>query len=400
MEKIIVKPLFHRGKECVGLYFRQSILLNRAVQRVAGAMWSHTHKCFWMHCGEGVLDRLRKAVAGLAELVINGRGDWAERDSMIKIEIRPKPVKKPVEPRKNVWEEKWKLIRPVNRAEIEKMRERLVLKAYSQATKRTYLQEMRHFMISLGEQSARTVTPDELRAYLMRCFEELKLSINTMHSRINALKFYYENLVGWDRFVWEIPRPKKELQLPKVLSEEELERLFNALPNIKHKALLFTVYAAGLRVSEVVNLKLTDIDSKRMQIFVRCAKGKKDRFVPLSVVLLDVLHGYLRKVPVRPKVYLFESSQTGKAYPTRTAQRIFENAMRKARISKDVGIHSLRHSFATHMLEKGVDIRYIKDILGHFDIKTTVRYLHVRNDKLINFGNPLDDLFRRGHIEW
>ncbi len=400
MEKIIVKPLFHRGKECVGLYFRQSILLNRAVQRVAGAMWSHTHKCFWMHCGEGVLDRLRKAVAGLAELVINGRGDWAERDSMIKIEIRPKPVKKPAEPRKNVWEEKWKLIRPVNRAEIEKMRERLVLKAYSQATKRTYLQEMRHFMISLGEQSARTVTPDELRAYLMRCFEELKLSINTMHSRINALKFYYENLVGWDRFVWEIPRPKKELQLPKVLSEEELERLFNALPNIKHKALLFTVYAAGLRVSEVVNLKLTDIDSKRMQIFVRCAKGKKDRFVPLSVVLLDVLHGYLRKVPVRPKVYLFESSQTGKAYPTRTAQRIFENAMRKARISKDVGIHSLRHSFATHMLEKGVDIRYIKDILGHFDIKTTVRYLHVRNDKLINFGNPLDDLFRRGHIEW
>ena len=152
--------------------------------------------------------------------------------------------------------------------------------------------------------------------------------------------------------------------MPKLLNERELGRLFNGLGNKKHKAMLFTAYSAGLRVSEIVNLKIKDIDSVRMQISIRNAKGKKDRYVNLSPVLLDIVRNYFKTYAPKPKNYLFESEYSGEAYPIRTVQQIFTNAKKKAGINKDVGIHSLRHSFATHLLEKGVDIRYIKICLG------------------------------------
>lgn len=189
-------------------------------------------------------------------------------------------------------------------------------------------------------------------------------------------------------------------QLPKVLNENELSRLFNALSNRKHKAMLFTVYSAGLRVSELVKLTLADRDSKRMQIRIANAKGKKVRYVSLSPILLDILRAYLKLYKPSPKIYLFESEHTGDAYPTRTVQQIFSNARIKAGILKQVGIHSLRHSFATHLLDKGTDIRYIKELLRHFNIKTTERYLHVSKNHLISIRSPLDDLLKSGEIRW
>lgn len=288
----------------------------------------------------------------------------------------------------------------INLHVIELMRDHLILKAYSKSTIKTYLNEMSQFLYRLGNIPADDLKAEHLKKYLVFCFEKLKLSENTLHSRINALKFYYEQVLRRDRFFWEIPRPKKPLQLPKLLNEEELRRLFNALANKKHKAMLFTTYSAGLRVSEIVRLKLKDIDSERMQIFIENAKGKKDRYVNLSPVLLDILRAYFKQYSPKPKVYLFESEQTGDAYPIRTVQQIFSNAKRDAGILKEVGIHSLRHSFATHLLDKGTDIRYIKDLLGHFDIRTTERYLHVSKHQLVNIASPLDDLFKSKQIDW
>ena len=191
------------------------------------------------------------------------------------------------------------------------------------------------------------------------------------------------------------------MQLPKILSEQELTRLFNAITNKKHKAILFMAYSAGLRVSEVLSMKLQDIDSNRMQLFVEKSKGKKDRYVPLSPILLDVLRNYIKLCKPRPQVYLFEGQGVpGTQYSARSAQKIFQLARLKAGIKKEVSFHSMRHSFATHILEKGVDIRYIKDILGHFSIKTTERYLHVKKEQLINIPSPLDDIWKTGAIEW
>lgn len=288
----------------------------------------------------------------------------------------------------------------VNQRVLPALREKLKLKAYSDSTIRIYVNEMAQLLKVLGPVPADKLNEGHLRRYLLFCAEKLKLKENTLHSRINALKFYYEQVLRREKFFWEIPRPKKPIILPKVLGEDELARLFNALNNLKHKAMLFTAYSAGLRVSEIAALKIKHIDSSRMQILVENAKGKKDRYVNLSPVLLDVLRAYVKVYKPGPKEHLFESAQTGRAYPTRTIQRVFQLAKLRARISKDVGIHSLRHSFATHLLEKGTDIRYIKDILGHFNIKTTERYLHVAREKVVNIVSPLDDLWRSGKIKW
>ena len=151
----------------------------------------------------------------------------------------------------------------------------------------------------------------------------------------------------------------------------------------------------------MVSVQLKDVDSDRMQLFIEKAKGKKDRYVSLSTVLLDILRSYLTSSHPGPKVYLFKGQgQPGTMYSARSAQKVFQLAREKAGIKKEVSFHSLRHSFATHVLEKGVDIRYIKDILGHFNIRTTERYLHVKKEQLINIPSPLDDVWKKGGIEW
>jgi integrase/recombinase XerD len=280
-----------------------------------------------------------------------------------------------------------------NKKELQKFIQHLTLKAYSQSTIRTYRNEFMQLLLKLGNVNVQDLQPTHIKNYLTFCVKA-GLSENTMHSRLNALKFYFENLLGRQKFFFEIPRPKKRLQLPKVLAQQELERMFRATTNLKHKALLFTAYSAGLRVSEVVNLKLCCIDSQRMQILIENSKGKKDRYVSLSILLLDILRSYLTQVKPRPTIYLFEGETPGEAYSSRSAQIIFQRARLKAGISKEVSFHSLRHSFATHLLEHGIDIRYIKELLGHFSIKTTERYLHVRKDQLITIINPLDELYK------
>ncbi len=290
------------------------------------------------------------------------------------------------------------IVFPVNEPFLRQAEEQMILKGMSKATRRTYLNELGRFLADIKQVPATDFTHERLRKYLAWCLDEIGLSENTIHSRMNAMKFFYEQVLKREKLFYEIPRPKKPFLLPKLLNEDELGRLFEALENKKHKAILFTVYSSGLRVSEVVNLKIADIDSGRMQIHIRGAKGKKDRYVNLSPLLLDILREYIKANQPKPKEYLFESEQTGTAYPTRTVQQIFANAKAKARILKEVGIHSLRHSFATHLLDKGTDIRYIKELLGHFNIKTTERYLHVSKQQLVNIESPLDDLFKKGKI--
>lgn len=165
--------------------------------------------------------------------------------------------------------------------------------------------------------------------------------------------------------------------------------LLKSIPNLKHRALLMTSYAAGLRVSELVALKIGDIDSKRMTIHVKEGKGKKDRMVPLSKKLLETLREYFSEY--KPKTYLFEG-ETGNAYSTRSAQTILQGAKKLAGIYKRGGIHSLRHSYATHLLEGGTDIRYIQSFLGHNSLKTTMLYTHVSKPKIESIGSPLDKL--------
>ena len=399
MPTVALQHLHHRGQECIGMNFINHSRLNDIVKKIPGIKWSQGKKCWYLPLSRDSYNCICKALAGKAELDELPLKQYLEKRKRI-VAIAPALMGKksffaPAIPSSPVWR-----LSSENLLALEKFVEQLKLKYYSPSTITTYRGEFLQLLQLLKNKPANDLTPDELRRYFVYCFDQLHLSENTLHSRINAIKFYFEQVLKKEKFFWDIPRPKKALQLPKLLSEKELGMLFRALSNKKHKAMLFTAYSAGLRVSEIVKLKLKDIDSDRMQIFIERGKGKKDRYVNLSPVLLDILRSYISTQDPRPGKYLFESGYTFDSFPIRSVQHIFSNAKARAGIKKDVGIHSLRHSFATHLLEKGTDIRYIKDLLGHFDIRTTERYLHVANHKLVNIISPLDELIEKEGIAW
>lgn len=349
----ILKPLLHRGGEQIGIHFKNNPGLNILIRK-AGGTWSQTKKCWYVPLTQPAFNKLKSVVADKTDI------ETTELKKYLEEKKRPNPTsnaliqKTDKQPVKRSYSNPLKPmagISPVNKHVLPAMEQRLKLKAFSPSTIRTYLNEMAQLLNAIKDIPADELTPELMRRYLVYCYEKLGLKENTLHSRINAMKFYYEQVLKREKFFWEIPRPKKPYQLPKLLNENELAKLFNALTNKKHKAMLFTAYSSGLRVSEIVNLKIADIDSKRMQIFIERAKGKKDRVVSLSPVLLDILRSYIKEYNPKPKVYLFESEQTLTAYPTRTVQQIFGNAKSRAGIRKEVGNHSLRHSFATHLLD-------------------------------------------------
>jgi site-specific recombinase XerD len=190
---------------------------------------------------------------------------------------------------------------------------------------------------------------------------------------------------------WEmnkIPRTKKEKRLPVVLSPDEVRHIFNVTENIKHKTILMLIYSAGLRVSEAANLKISDIDSATMQIFIRAGKGKKDRYCILSPYILEFLRNYWKLY--HPHEWLFPGNPPEKSITSRTIQRIFEISMMKAGITKHATVHTLRHSYATHLLEAKIDIHYIQELMGHSNIKTTSQYIHLQRKDLLNIKSPLD----------
>jgi len=413
MVPVTLLPVMHRGGEQILICFPTNSGLDNAVRRIPAVKWSQTHRSWYLPLGESNYKLIMNAIRSMATVNSETLRLYLLKRKAVKATEVPidlpstQPTtddirRAPVHSRVIVSPEPTAAYRLSyeNLGSLQKMVDLLVLKGYSHSTIRTYRGEVVLFFQVLGKHPAPGLTTEDVKRWLLKCLKE-GLSENTLHSRINALKFFYEQVLGREKFFLEIPRPKKHQQLPKVLGEQEITRLFNAVTNLKHKAILFTAYSAGLRVSEVVNMKLKDIDSDRMQILVEKAKGKKDRFVTLSPVLLDILRKYIQGTRPAPKVYLFEGQGTpGTIYSARTAQRIFQLAREKAGIKKEVSFHSLRHSFATHILEKGIDIRYIKDILGHFNIKTTERYLHVKRDQLVNIVSPLDDIWKKGGLEW
>jgi site-specific recombinase XerD len=245
---------------------------------------------------------------------------------------------------------------------------------------------------TIKEKPAQDFSVLRLKDYFQYCHTTLKLSENTLHSRINALKFYFEQVLKREKFFWDIPRPQKKQQLPKIFNQNEIAGIINSLENKKHKVMLMLAYSGGLRVSEVVNLKTYQVDSTRMTIFISQSKGKKDRIVTLSPILLVMLREYALLYKPDKKGYLFEGSIKGTPYSTRSLQEVLQNAKKKAGIMKPGGIHSLRHSFATHLIEKGTDVTMIQKLLGHNDLKTTMIYLHTSNKDLLKIMSPLDDL--------
>ena len=267
--------------------------------------------------------------------------------------------------------------------------EKLIQIRYSQNTIKTYVTYMRSFREEFSERELDSITSQEINKYILKLIRTRGISVSQQNQRINAIKFYYEKVLGRKRMYYNVNRPKKEKRMPGILTADEVELLLKHCNNLKHKCILMTLYSGGLRRSELINLKISDIDSQRMLIRITNSKGNKDRNTLLSEKLLKFLRDYYRYH--KPRYWLFEGRGGGQ-YSATSIANILRKALKKARIEKNATPHTLRHSFATHLLEQGINLRYIQELLGHSSIKTTEIYTHVSSKQLSKIKNPLDNL--------
>ena len=274
---------------------------------------------------------------------------------------------------------------------MSELRKRMIrdmeLRNFSPATQRGYLRAVAG-LAEYYHRSPDRISTEEIQDYVVYLLSERKVAIGTCHGIITGLRFFYTVTLKQDGASVPIPQVKKVTRLPEILSPEQLERVFAAPRNLKHRVLLMTAYGGGLRVSELVHLKVTDIHSDRMMIRVDQGKGKKDRYTLLSKRLLVELRTYWKIK--RPPVWLFPGIHLHKPGCARMAQKAYAKAVAKAGITRKGGIHTLRHCFATHLLEAGEDIRTIQLLMGHSSILTTVRYLQVTSKTLQGTPSPLD----------
>lgn len=346
------------------LYFGYNTALINAIKRLVLCKWNGTENCWTLPYSDSSVKYIREFA------VANGL-EWIYRE-----------------------EQKQKVL-PGNRSEamtranpetyLAKLREL----RYSRNTIDSYTYMFREFINYYPKKELTEITEEEIVLYLQYLVTERKISTSYQNQAINAIKFYYERVLGGCRKVYLIERPREEKYLPEVLSQEEVTALLNATDNIKHKAVLMTIYSGGLRISELINLKIKDIDSDRMQIRIVQAKGKKDRYTLLGQKTLEVLRSYVKQY--QPREWLFEGHNNG-PYSETSIKKALRTALDKTKITKRVSPHTLRHSFATHLLEMGTDLRYIQSLLGHQSSKTTEIYTHITTKGFDQIMNPLDRL--------
>ena len=279
---------------------------------------------------------------------------------------------------------------------MAKYEQKLILKAYSPSTIGSYKHEFASFLAFFENAEIDVLTKDEIEGYLAHLINKFNISEVKQNQSVNAIKWYYEKVLQKPKEYYNMTRPKKVKTLPSVLSEEEVYKLINAPVNIKHKTILYTIYSGGLRLGEVVNLRIRDVHSKDGFLYIKGGKGKKDRKTVLSPTLLLLLRRYYIKE--KPAYWLFEG-QDGGQYSPRSVQAVFRKAMTKSGINPWATVHTLRHSFATHLLQNGVNLRSIQVMLGHHSSKTTEIYTQVLGVSNKKIESPLDTILKNNKFD-
>ncbi|WP_268036807.1 tyrosine-type recombinase/integrase [Algoriphagus sp. PAP.12] len=269
------------------------------------------------------------------------------------------------------------------------LEQKLILKAFSQSTVKSYCSSLRPFLLFFERRDLKELSKEDIESFVYHQISKYKISESAQNTLINAIKAYYEHVLGKERTIYEIQRPKKSMNLPNILSEEEIRGIFGSIENIKHRTVLMLIYSAGLRISEAIKLRIRDIHSDEGYIFIKGAKGKKDRKSVLSPVLLILLRKYYRAY--KPSYWLFEGQEGGQ-YSATSIQAVFRRAVEKSNSNPWATVHTLRHSFATHLLQKGTNLRYVQTLLGHQSSKTTEIYTHVLSISNKNIKSPLDGM--------
>jgi len=348
-----IVPINHGPEKRLGIRFDFSEDLNRQVRELKGVRWSNSLK-IW-HLPDTEYHRnllgLKKEASIAPEQLALGEGV---------------PEK------------------------IEAFRRWLRSRRYSESTVKTYMEALKSFLKFYSAKPIREIDNNDIILYNNNFILKHKLSASYQNQIVNAIKLFFAKIENTKLDVDLIHRPKRPKLLPNVLSKEEIRAILNAPVNIKHRAMLSLIYSCGLRRSEMLNLKPTDIDSKRGVIIIRQSKGRKDRIAPLSMKIIQMLREYYRLY--EPAIWRFEGQRRTEQYDERSLASVLKQALAKTTIKKPVSLHWLRHSYATHLLEAGTDLRYIQEILGHSSSRTTEIYTHVSTKSIQQIKSPFDDL--------
>lgn len=342
------KLINYKNESRITVEFEKNLELNERIKKIEGCKWSQSLKCW--HIPDTAENRIRFKIESGVQQKLN-----IEKD-----------------------------------VKIEEFRRWLKSKRYSDNTIKTYCEALKTFLYYFKEKTIEKIVNQDIIDFNNDYILKNKLSSSYQNQVVNAIKLFFKIIEGQQINVELIHRPKREKTLPNVLSKEEVKLILNAHSNIKHKTMLSLIYSCGLRRNELLQLKFSDIDSKRNIVTIKQGKGKKDRIVPLSPKILDLLREYYKLF--KPKEWLFEGQNNHEPYDARSLSNVLKQALLKTGIKKPVSLHWLRHSYATHLLESGTDLRYIQELLGHNSSKTTEIYTHVSTKNIQQIKSPFDDL--------
>lgn len=374
MIQLQVNALRHRGKEVLLLKFPKSDELI-ATAKEMGAVYTNSQKGWWLPNRPENLRKIFKAYRGKA---------YVDASAVFNKEKQPNRTSKP--PKPNAFDQ----LTETHKECIERYKQYLKSKRYAESTIKSYVHSIQLFLAYFKNRPMESLTNEDVIRFNNDYILTKRLSGSFQNQVVNAIKKFFLVVENRKMDIDSIHRPRREQKLPHVISKEEVKAILEAPRNLKHRAMLSLIYACGLRRSELLNLKPSHVDSKRKLLIISQSKGRKDRVAPISEKIIELLREYYKAY--RPKEWLFEGQKVGNQYSAKSLENVLKQSLSKTKIKKSVTLHWLRHSFATHLLESGTDLRYIQEILGHKSSKTTEIYTHVSTRNLQNVKSPFDDL--------
>ncbi len=374
--EIVLERLLHKETDCLAIKFKYDVALSHLLRKIPGGRWSNTHKAWLLDYSETNINEVCKLLDE-QKVEITFKNDLKETEKI--------KTYKELRPATNLA-----VLSEDVEKKIKEFENWMRSKRYSSSTIGTYSDALKIFLRFYSTKAVSEINNNDVIIFNNDYILKNKLSSSYQNQVVNAIKLFFRTVENKLMETEKIHRPNREHVLPNVLSKEEIKLILSSQKNIKHKTMLSLIYSCGLRRSELLHLKLKDIDSKRGLVIIRQAKGKKDRVTPLSEKILVLLREYF--IAYKPKEWLFEGQNSIGQYDERSLASVLKQALEKSKITKPVTLHWLRHSYATHLLENGTDLRYIQEILGHSRSRTTEIYTHVSNKSLQKIISPFDTL--------
>lgn len=373
MKNVIAEEVTHKGERRIAIRFEYDAELIRHIKGFQGVRWSSSMGCWHLPYCEENISKLPDFFREKAILDCTALTNCAKAPDSRRAEQDNLPV-----------------LKEEDHFKIDEFRKWMETRRYSESTIKTYTGMLGQFFRFVSPKVSRDIDAEDMVRFVSEYVIPRKLSYTFQNQVVNAAKLFFRHVYKTDLDVETFERPRRQKRLPNVLSKEEVKKILEVLTNEKHRLMLTIIYACGLRRSELLNLRPADIDRQRKLLIIRQAKGNKDRIVPVSDRMTGMINDYLGRY--KPERYIFEGQVRGEEYSATSLQKVLKEACQKAGIRKPVTLHWLRHSYATHLLESGTDLRFIQELLGHSSSRTTEIYTHVSIKSIQNIKSPFDDL--------